>query len=254
MDASYVPYCGPAPVPDQLWSSWNLDPWLLPAAAIALAFCLCVSANRPATAPRVPLGLGIAVLAIAFVSPLCALSSALFSARIVHHMLLVAVVAPLLALAFPERAGLRRVPAGVLFALHTGFIWLWHAPAPYAFALESHAAYWLMEATLFASALMLWQRMLSPRTNAGQALALLLGTTIQMGMLGALLTFAGRPLFEHHLTTTLPFGLTPLADQQLAGLIMWVPAALPYVAAAIVIAFRLLGASEGDRRRTGAAA
>jgi putative membrane protein len=57
-----------------------------------------------------------------------------------------------------------------------------------------------------------------------------------MGMLGALLTFARRPLYAPHADTTLAYGLTPLADQQLAGLVMWVPAALPYLLAAALLA------------------
>ena len=76
------------------------------------------------------------------------------------------------------------------------------------------------------------------------ALSGLLGSIIQMGMLGALLTFAGQPLYEPHMTTTLPYGLTPLADQQLAGLLMWVPAALPYLAVALLIAWRQFGTVE----------
>ena len=69
----------------------------------------------------------------------------------------------------------------------------------------------------------------------GPAMLALLATVVQMGMLGALLTFARDPVYAPHFATTLPYGLTPLADQQLAGLIMWVPAALPYVAAALLL-------------------
>ncbi len=59
-----------------------------------------------------------------------------------------------------------------------------------------------------------------------------------MGFLGALLTFAGRPLYASHLSTTVAFGMGPLADQQLAGLVMWVPGMAPYAAAAAWIATR----------------
>jgi putative membrane protein len=99
----------------------------------------------------------------------------------------------------------------------------------------------------------MWRRVLSPREPAGATLGALLVTIVQMGMLGALLTFAGEPLFEHHFTTTLAFGLSPLEDQQLAGLIMWVPAAIPYVVAAIVLVMRFFdmmeGSAHGERRR-----
>ena len=72
-----------------------------------------------------------------------------------------------------------------------------------------------------------------------------------MGLLGALLTFARSPLFEAHTGVTLPFGLTQIEDQQLAGLLMWVPAALPYMIAAAVILYRLLPVAASPRR-TGA--
>jgi putative membrane protein len=65
-----------------------------------------------------------------------------------------------------------------------------------------------------------------------------LGATIgQMGLLGALLVFAPRPLYAEHLASTAGWGLSPLADQQLAGLLMWMPAMLPYVAVAIKLAW-----------------
>ncbi|MFD1807047.1 hypothetical protein ACFSHQ_02205 [Gemmobacter lanyuensis] len=77
-------YCGPAPDPAALWNRWNMDPLLL----LALGM-LALSVRRS------PTGLGgVGVLAVAFVSPLCALSAALFSARVLHHLALVAVAAP----------------------------------------------------------------------------------------------------------------------------------------------------------------
>jgi putative membrane protein len=87
---------------------------------------------------------------------------------------------------------------------------------------------------------------LSPRRSAGAAIALLLGTTIQMGMLGALLTFSREPLFAAHMDTTHAFGLSPLADQQLSGLLMWVPAALPYLFAALLRLRRIFAGRSFD--------
>ena len=247
--AVYDPYCGPAPLPADLWTSWNLDPWLLPALAATLVFCGALSVRGlVARESRFYALLGSFVLFVAFVSPLCALSSALFSARVMHHVLLVAGAAPLLALAYPARQGLRRVPLTALFLAHTFAMWVWHAPAPYAFALSSHAAYWLMEATLFVTAFLLWQSIFARWAHPGAVSIALLGSVVQMGMLGALITFAARPIYDPHLTTTLPFGLTPLADQQLAGLLMWVPASLPYIAAALVLLARFLSPPPGESR------
>jgi len=209
-------YCGPAPDPADLWLRWNLDPVLLAALAL-LAWTL----------RRSPPGLAaVAVLTVALVSPLCALSAALFSARVVHHVLLVAIAAPLLALAWPAR---RPGPAGPAFLLSSATLWAWHWPAAYDLALSDMGAYWAMQLSILGSALVFWRPVLHPRTG-GQALAPILGAYVQMALLGALLTFAPGAVYEAHAVAPLAWGLSPLADQQLGGLIMWVPAGLPFVA------------------------
>jgi len=118
--------------------------------------------------------------------------------------------------------------------------WVWHAPAAYSWALSHDGAYWLMQLSLLGSAMIFWAAVL--RASAPAAVAALLATMVQMGLLGALITFAGQPLFAPHLTTTAAWGLTPLADQQLAGLIMWAPAAGVYLLSALVLLGRWLGA------------
>ena len=222
----YDIYCGPAPDATSLPWRWNLDPVLLVALAVLAAWLLRSKGERTFAA------LAIVVLVVAFVSPLCALASALFSARVLHHVLLVSVAAPFLALALGRSRWLARAPQ-VAFAAHTLLFWLWHSPAAYSFALSSHAAYWLMQLSLLGSAVWLWAAALDPRTPAGNACALLFGTMLQMGMLAALLVFSRTPLYEAHLATTAAFGLTPLEDQQLAGVLMWVPAAGPYLLAVL---------------------
>jgi len=223
-------YCGPAPLPDTLLLAWNFD-------LVALLLCAGLVAGHARwgnAARRGSLWAAVATLLVLFWSPLCALTVALFSARVAHHVLLIAMAAPLLALAFPLPRNERpTVPLGWLAALHALILWLWHAPAAYGVAIDNGAVYWAMQASLLGSAFLFWRSVLAMHTGVGEASLALLFTVVQMGMLGALLTFAGAPLYEAHLATTLPFGLTPLGDQQLGGLIMWVPAALPYVAAAL---------------------
>lgn len=210
-------YCGPAPAPGGLWLDWNLDPPLL------LGLGLLALAMRR-SAPGL---LGVAALAIAFVSPLCALSAALFSARVVHHVILVALAAPLLALALPAR---RAVAPGLAFIAATAVLWGWHLPAAYDLALSNVAVYWIMQATLLGSALVFWRAVLAGGQVTGTALLFILGAYMQMALLGALLTFAPQPLYALHAVAPLDWGFTPLGDQQLGGLIMWVPAGLPFAA------------------------
>lgn len=218
-------YCGPAPLPIDLWARWNLDPILLFSLAV-----LTVLLRRE------PMGLlAVAVLVVAFVSPLCALSSALFSARVVHHVLLVAVAAPLLASAWPSP---RSNGVWLPFALSTLVLWAWHHPAAYDPALANVAVYWLMQITLLGSALWFWRAVFAAKEAPVLQLVVIVAAFAQMGMLGALLTFAPQALYAAHAVAPFDWGLTPLGDQQLGGLIMWVPAGIPYAVAAALLARR----------------
>jgi putative membrane protein len=236
-----IAYCGPAAVPEDFWLRWNGDPLLL-AALAGLAFA--VGRDHSANA-RAGWG-AIALMLLVFVSPLCALASALFSARVFHHVLLVAAVAPLLALAFPLRR-LGSPSLAILVAVNAIILWLWHAPAPYEWGLASVPAYWLMQGSLLVSAWLMWRAILAPTAEPGPALLALAATIGQMGLLGALIVFAPRPVYLVHLASTAPWGLSPLTDQQLAGLLMWVPAMLPYLGVGLWLAWSNLRLGEPAR-------
>lgn len=220
-----IAYCGPPPVPAGLASSFNLDPVLL----IGL-FGLAIALRRD----RAGLA-AVGVPAIAFVSPLCALSSALFSARVVHHVLMVAVAAPLLAIALPARA---RGGLAVPFVASTAVLWAWHLPAAYDAALANVPVYWVMQVSLLGTALLFWRAVLAEGRSPVDRLGFVVAAFAQMGLLGALLTFAPGPLYAAHGFAPLAWGLTPLQDQGLGGVIMWVPAGIPYAVAAVLIARR----------------
>jgi putative membrane protein len=192
-------------------------------------------AFRSAPVQRAPLLAAWLVLFFAFVSPLCALTSALFSARVLHHVLLAAVAAPLLAWALPVR---REAGLALPFAVASLTLWLWHAPPLYTAALDSVALYWLMQLTLIGTAFCFWRAIFSARAVLPAALLSVAAAVGQMGLLGAILTFAPRPLYPHHLIAPFAYGLSPLEDQQLAGLIMWVPAMAPYLLIAALLARR----------------
>lgn len=178
-----------------------------------------------------------------FVSPLCAWSSALFSVRVVHHIALTTIVAPLLAAALAP-AALARLPGGLggWTAAHVVLLWMWHAPPLYAAALGNDAIFWAMQLSLIASATGYWAAI--RRAEAPGAVIALLLAMVAMGLLGALITFAGAPLYAPHLVSTFAWGLDPLEDQQLAGLIMWAPAALLYLFAALYLLGRYIARAE----------
>ena len=216
-------YCGPAPVPAEMLYRWNLDPWAL---GVLVALAIWAGRERAGIAATV-------VLAFAFLSPLCALSSALFSARVVHHVLMVAVAAPLLALARPAKT---QRSVGLPFVLATAALWLWHLPAAYDAALGHVAIYWTMQASLLGFAVLFWRATFSQPDGAGIGWVFL--AYLAMGLLGAILTLAKDAVYATHQAAPLLWGMSPLADQQLGGLLMWMPAGLPFAAWGAMLARR----------------
>ena len=258
----FIPYCGVAPDPATL--HWNTDPVLI-SCLVFIAVLYCAGMLRGKEIPRrerISFALGFGILAIALISPLCNLSVALFSARIAQHIVLTLVAAPLIVLGSPLRAlavfwprsavrtlnlspGQDLLLSSVLFAI---CIWIWHAPGPYNATLQSNAVYWLMHLSTFGAALLLWTGLIRyGATNPGPVLAGGFATAMQMSVLGAVLTFATRPLFIVHVGTTEVWQLSQLEDQQLGGLIMWVPGGLLLMAYALFAVWQLLRTSPSLR-------
>jgi putative membrane protein len=252
-----LPYCGSPPVPGELLTRLNLDPILIFAllALLTLHLRYLRRVNGAGGGARLASAtVGWLVAAAALISPLCALSVSLFAARVGQHMLLVLVAAPLLAYAWP-----RRHSAPVRESTHGGWrmwaptlafflaLWFWHMPDPYDATFRYTFVYWCMHVTLFGSGILLWRVFLHhPPGQAAEALAVGALTSMQMSLLGAVLTFAGRPLFAWHLLSmTGAWGVTPLQDQQLGGAFMWVPGMLLFVWVAIRSFGRLWNALEG---------
>lgn len=277
---------GPAPLPSNLWTAWTFDPYALVPLIIAHWLYGRGVLRLWRRAGRVPAALswshvalfaaGEIVLLIALVSPLEALAGALLSAHMMQHLLLMT-VAPLLLLAgrpqiafawalprrwteaialddgwrLPRRlyqASLRPFPAAVLHGLA---LWVWHAPAAYEAALRSTALHALEHAMFLGTALLFWQSLIGSARIASMAAAGMLATLITVihsGFLGALITFAPRPIYESYATSVPTLGLAALQDQQLAGILMWIPAGLIYLLAVILLAWRILGNDEDPVR------
>lgn len=219
-------YCGAPPDPGTLLSRFNLDPVLI-AALVGITAWHVYSCRDDRRARGIALA-GWGVAAFAFLSPLCALSVSLFAARVGQHMLLVMVAAPLIAAALP-RWRISESPRGLWAASGAffAFLWFWHMPVPYAATFASTPIYWTMHLTLFGSGIALWVTLL--RQQTGQALAAGALTSTQMGLLGAVICLAGRPMYAPHYFTTEAWNLSPLADQQLGGVLMWVPGCLLFL-------------------------
>lgn len=183
----------------------------------------------------------MALLALTLFGPLDDWAEHSAAAHMSQHMLLMLVIAPLGVLVNPLpvwRAALgarsdwlwrallavaRRPMAATL--LHALAIWGWHAPAAYLLALRDPLWHVIEHACFLLSAWWFWWPVLrGPRSRAGDQMLALTTTMVHTGLLGALLTFSGRILYADGDART-------LMDQQLAGLIMWVPGSLLYLAA-----------------------
>jgi putative membrane protein len=206
------------------------------------------------------------------VAPVHALGAVLFSGHMLQHELLIAAAAPLLVLGRPLVPVLWALPAewrrtagawtrvgavrttwralttpACAWLLHAIALWIWHLPAPYEAALASNALHTLQHASFLGTALLFWWALVhgrAMRMGHGTAVVYVFTTALHTGGLGALLTFAPAAWSGTYEGTTAAWGLTPLEDQQLAGLIMWVPGSFPYLLAALALTVAWLRESE----------
>jgi putative membrane protein len=184
-------------------------------------------------------GAGVA-LAAALSPPLQAAAEERLAAHMVQHLALLLLAAPLLAFALPLAGGACWRPPlwPVLVEVAAiAVLWLWHLPAAYESAVRNHALHAAEHATLLATAAAFWWMLRAAAVEGahGGGIAALFLAAVQGGILGGLLTFAPTPIYPSY---------TSLADQQLAGTLMWVPAAVVYVAAAAVLFAGWLQAAE----------
>jgi putative membrane protein len=271
---------GQPPAPHDLWSAWSLHPVLVGGLLLAAWAYLRGQSRGPKrqvdrwrargfTAALVALGL-------ALLSPLDALSSALASAHMVQHLLLLLVAAPLLALSAPSSAILRGSPLAVrrasgrwrrrlglthgnlgvlrhpaaVWLLSAGVLWFWHAAAPYDAALDNELLHLVEHASFVVTAVLFWHVVVgvrgAARVSNGLGVLLVFAMAMQSVFLSVLLTFARTPWYSGYAVTTAPWGLDPLADQQLAGVIMWIPVGGIYLAVALALLVSWIRATEVD--------
>jgi putative membrane protein len=272
---AHVPEPGPA-VPS-LWT-WNLEPWLLFLLALsALAYAIGLrrlwgnaGRGRGVSMPQAcAFWTGWLSLVIALVSPLDPLGGRLFSAHMVQHELLMVVAAPLLVVGRPlatwtwALSPAQRRTVGRLFqsrgwssvwttltdplvawALHALALWGWHIPTAFDAALQHEGLHILQHVSFLGTALFFWWSVLGHdprgRYGPGHSAAYLFTTMMHTSALGALLSLAPTPWYSPYIPLTGALGMDPVDDQQLGGLIMWVPAALAYVIAALAVLGKML--------------
>ena len=212
--------------------------------------------------------IGMTVLIAALAPPFDRLADAAFSLHMVQHELLMLIAAPCLVIAQPLAPYLHAAPrswrrplARVLYAstvsmvfawlarplpawtLNALALWLWHAPLLFNAAIDNTFIHVLQHASFFAAAVIYWSSVLPNRhgTSLATSVVSLFATAVHNSALGALLTFASSPLYDYKIGA---FGLSALEDQQLGGLVMWVPAGFVFLYAGLLASARLLHAEE----------
>src|SRR5213595_1976869 len=239
------------------WDRWNVH--LSVAAGLALLGGLYVYLGGLTSARRhVASFVGaLVVLFLALNGPLHNLSDTyLFSAHMAQHLLLTLVFPPLLLYGTPAhvirpllrprwvmavgRFVTRLLAAALLF---TGPIVIWHAPVLYEAALRDHNLHIAQHLVFLTTAVIMWWPVLSPvpdlpRASYGTQLLYLFALGLPMSLAGALITLADGVLYPFYVSAPRVWGLTPAADQQLGGLLMWVVGTIYLWVAASVVWFR----------------
>jgi cytochrome c oxidase assembly factor CtaG len=122
--------------------------------------------------------------------------------------------------------------------VHAIALWTWHIPLLFEAVQRNEAIHTAQHLSFLISALLFWWALIHGPQGAmgyGAAVLYLFTTSIHSGALGALLTIAGSVWYPSYTDLTASWGLTPLEDQQLGGLIMWIPAGLVYLIAGLAL-------------------
>jgi putative membrane protein len=223
---------------------------------------------------------GLFIIALALLSPIDALGQQLFFMHMVQHLLLIMVAPPLLLVANPmpfllwglpsrwrkkvgrlishalhRKSGFRR---GLRSATQPGIVWLvwvisligWHDPSLYNAALRYEWVHNLEHLTFFIASMLLWWHLTGagPRLHKQFSLVGRIGLLISLVppnmMTGVVLSFAEEGFYSYYETVPRLWGFDVLMDQQLGGLIMWIPGSMMYIIATLIFIGRLLNQEE----------
>lgn len=260
-------------------TEWTFEPWvilplLIGAALFAVGFRrLFARSEHGARALKrrgVLFALGWLVLAAAVVSPLHEAGERSFTFHMIEHELMMLAAAPLLVASEPLAIMLWAFPAAgrralgsaskspavalpwrtltdplIATVVQAAALWLWHAPALFDLALEHEGWHVAQHLSFLVSALFFWSAMFHRRSSPGVAAVCLFVTSLVSGALGAFMAVSESPWYAPYAALGLtPIGLTPAEDQQMAGLIMWIPGGMFHA----LFALAFVGSMLRDKR------
>ena len=278
-DANITPQNWPS---QWTWEPGIVIPLVITAVLYAIGAYRIYARNRHTPAIRpwriISFSAGWIVLVLALLSPLHRLGSVLFSAHMTQHELLMVIAAPLLALgkpmltflfAFPPKA---RTTLGAMtssrkfrrswlwlsapltvWILHGATLWAWHIPVLYQATLDNEWIHAAQHITFLGTALLFWWTLIEGRYGRfgyGAAFAYVFTTALHTSVLGALITFTGQLWYPIYAGRTAPWQLSPMDDQQLGGLIMWIPCGVVFVVVGLAMFAAWIGESERRQQYT----
>ncbi len=256
-------------------TQWNIEPSIIIGTVLITGLYLyAIGPYRKRHFPHEPIKTGqtiaflsgMLIMFLSLVSPLDELGdSYLFSAHMVQHLFLTIVGPPLLLLGTPEWmvkkalsnraifkvAKVLTYPV-VAFVLFNVDFWLWHAPPLYNATLENQGIHILEHLTFIIFSLCYWWPIFSPSKDlpplpiGGQILYLFLSGMPSV-LLGAGLTFS-PPLYAPYVVAPRIWGISAATDQQLGGLIMWVPVSIFYIVIMSVLFIRWMLQQEAKQQ------
>src|ERR1051325_4653033 len=269
-------------VSQAILSSWSIDPKI--AVGLGTAFVLYyrgwlilhrILPQRFSPARLLGFTLGLMTLWLAIASPVDAFSGLLLSAHMVQHLLLMSVAPPLILLGAPFLPLLRGLPRtfaregvgpfltwpalrnaanavtrpAVCWVVMAVTLCAWHVPAAFDLALRSPVWHKVEHACFLGASLLFWWPVVRPFPSRPHwplwsVPFYLLAADLVNTALSAIFTFSDRVLYPTYLEAPRLFGMTPLADQSVAGVIMWVPGSLVFLIPAALIAIQQLSASQ----------
>jgi cytochrome c oxidase assembly factor CtaG len=267
-----------SPTWDAFWHSWPREPWLWGALVVAAALYARgwrgLHRRDPArwTPGRLASFLcGLAAIALALASPIEAFAGLLLQVHMLQHMLLLMVAPPLVWLGAPLVPMMRGLPRpvrtqwiapvlrsplakrtfaalthpAVAWTLYVLVIWLWHTPGAYGLALDDPTLHAAEHASFAIAGLCFWYPVVSPYPSRPAwsrwiVLPYLILADVQNTILSAWLAFSARPIYAHYEEMPRIGGWSALADQQAAGVLMWVPGSIAFLVPVFWIGLSML--------------
>lgn len=284
-NGSAVAHAGSPLAPHDVWRAWKWDPLILSGLlltgslyfrGVRKLWCQAGSGRGVQRWQVFAFAGGLFTVFVALISPVDPMGEMLFSAHMFQHLLLMLVAAPLLVLGAPPAAVVWAIPERwrvglghwwqrqtfmrqaarfltkplTVWVLHAVALLAWHIPNFYQAALVNEFAHFLEHASFLITALLFWMILVRSGERGpfshGAGMLYVFSMAMFSGVLGALITFSRQAWYPIHAETALLWGFTPLEDQQLAGVLMWVPGNFVYLGAFLITLWRWFTAM--DRR------